>query len=347
MKKPPRPPRRCAYAGSHRTSKPVFEMLDDLVANAAQCSSMYLDTLDQMSKESDDHHQSIARTHRLSDGSVWYFLGHSETDDGQQGSISTYRYDGPLDEQHIIETSPRTVAPMKQFLKLDGEQHPSDICFLGDVDHADAGYLFVTEESDKHRLSVYRWSPETGLNLHGHFPHGFPVKGPSFAFIDLVGDTYFLGVASNHWSWVAVYSAKAADLFPGCKQGAINLDAFRSVCPGPLFPFAPAGTPAQMKLIRDSLDEWYLLAFRGDPEDDQRRDYVDVYKVQFEPFILSGLIGSVHVKFRGGDTGFATSGSHHVEASGRMLLMSSYRWSKDEGPGDSDYVSRVDEVPSS
>ena len=39
-------------------------------------------------------------------------------------------------------------------------------------------------------------------------------------------------------------------------------------------------------------------------------------------------------------------GTHHVEPSGRLLLGSSYRWAKDEGPGDSGYVSRVDECPS-
>ena len=108
----------------------------------------------------------------------------------------------------------------------------------GDVDHADAGDPFVTEEAGKHRLSVYRWSPETGLNLHGHFPHGFPVDGPSFVFIDLVGDSYFLGVASNHWSWVAVYSAKAADLFPGCQQGAMNC-CLQIGLPGAAFPVRP------------------------------------------------------------------------------------------------------------
>jgi hypothetical protein len=32
---------------------------------------------------------------------------------------------------------------------------------------------------------------------------------------------------------------------------------------------------------------------------------------------------------------------------GILLLNSSYRWAKDEGPGESSYVSRVDECPSS
>ena len=49
-----------------------------------------------------------------------------------------------------------------------------------------------------------------------------------------------------------------------------------------------------------------------------------------------------------GDTGFASTGTHHhVEPSGRLLVSSSYRWSKNERPGGAGYVSRVDELPSS
>jgi hypothetical protein len=48
-----------------------------------------------------------------------------------------------------------------------------------------------------------------------------------------------------------------------------------------------------------------------------------------------------------GPTGFTNTGTHHVEPSGRLLLSSSYRWAKEEGPGSSSYVSRVDECPSS
>jgi len=55
----------------------------------------------------------------------------------------------------------------------------------------------------------------------------------------------------------------------------------------------------------------------------------------------------VHIFFRPGDTSFTSTGTHHVEPSGRLLLSSSYRWANEEGPGDSSYVSRVDECPSS
>ncbi len=56
--------------------------------------------------------------------------------------------------------------------------------------------------------------------------------------------------------------------------------------------------------------------FRG--SDEHSADYVDVYG----------------------------AGTHYVEPSGRLLISSSYRWSEDEGPGSSSYVSRVDECPS-
>jgi hypothetical protein len=115
-----------------------------------------------------------------------------------------------------------------------------------------------------------------------------------------------------------------------------------------MFPFpVPAGT-TQTKLVRDATGEWYLLGYRGDPADDTgATDYVDVYGVTFEPFSISYRQSSVHITFKPGATSFANTGTHHVERSGRLLLSSSYRWARDEGPGDSDYVSRVDECPSS
>jgi hypothetical protein len=71
-----------------------------------------------------------------------------------------------------------------------------------------------------------------------------------------------------------------------------------------------------------------------------------VYGVRFSPFAISYLLYSVHVVFRPGDTGFASTGTHYVENTGRLLLSSSYRWAEDEGPGSSSYVSRVDECAS-
>ncbi len=88
--------------------------------------------------EGEDHHQGLARTHKLSDGSIYFFLSHSETDTGDQGSLSQYRNAAPTDQDHILSTNPLTVAPMKQLVLLD-EQHPSDITFLADVNGLDAG----------------------------------------------------------------------------------------------------------------------------------------------------------------------------------------------------------------
>lgn len=352
-------PPRCAYPGSHATADPIDAVLDDLAANGSACTSFYLDTVEGMSMdyvpsfdpwpswpEGEDHHQGIARTHRLRDGSIWFFLSHSETQAGEQGSLSQYRYAGPTDDEHVLDTSPRTVAPMKQLLLLDGERHPSDITFLPEVDHLDAGYLFVTEEYDRHRLIVYRWKPDADLEVQGCIRQGFPAGGPNFVFVDLVGDHYYLGVASNNWGWGKLFRAGVADLFPKCAQGSMVVDAFRPVTPESLFPFPVIDGACQCKLVRDSTGAWFLLAYHSEPADDPNgTDYVDLYDVAWEPFTISWRRRKAHVSFRHGDTGFANTGTHHVEPSGRLLLSSSYRWAKDEGPGDSSYVSRVDEIP--
>ena len=53
-------------------------------------------------------------------------LSHSEVDEGDQGILSQFRYTGPTDGEHVLETSPLNVAPMAQLLRID-EQHPCDI----------------------------------------------------------------------------------------------------------------------------------------------------------------------------------------------------------------------------
>jgi hypothetical protein len=98
-------------------------------------------------------------------------LVHSDGDSGK-GILSQYRYSGPLDQEHVLETSPLTVAPMKQLLRLD-ERHPSDIAFLPDVNDLDAGYLFVAKEYDKRRVTVYRWEPGQDFVLQGQIFRGF------------------------------------------------------------------------------------------------------------------------------------------------------------------------------
>jgi hypothetical protein len=343
---------RCQYPQSHATAREIRAELNAVATNARGCTSCYLDTIERMSDiPGEGHHQAIARTPRLSDGSITFFLAHSEPigigipPPRGQGILSEYRYAGPTDAEHILDTDPLTVAPLRTLVDIE-ERHPADICFLPEVDGRDAGYLFVTEESDTRLVSVYRWDPSGGLVLHDLLDQGFPVPGPNLLFLDRVGRDYYLGVASYHWGWGALLTARDTDLFPTCEQGAMDVSALRPAR-GHMFPFpVPEGT-TQTKLVRDANDDWYLLGYRGDPVDDTGADdYIDVYAVSFEPFSISRRLWSVHITLKGGETSFATDGTHHVEPSGRLLLSSSYRWARDEGPGDSDYVSRIDECPS-
>ena len=92
-----------------------------MAQNKDHCSSIYLDTVEGMSNnfpytEGEDHHQGLARSHKLPDGSVYFFLTHSETDEGDQGSLSSYRFGGPTDGEHVLTTHPLTVAPRQQIV---------------------------------------------------------------------------------------------------------------------------------------------------------------------------------------------------------------------------------------
>ena len=347
----------CSYPQSHPTAYDIRRELEAIAENRRHCASFYLDTVEGMSNdfvssEGEDHHQGLARTHRLSDDSVCFFLSHSETDPAplpglppDRGSISQYRYHGPLDQEHVQQTSPLTVAPMKQLLLFE-EQHPSDIVFLSEVNGLDGGYLFVTQEYVRHTVAVYRWRAGEKLELQGEIWQGFPPGGPNLLLLDLVGDDYYLGIVSTNWGWGALLTARARDLFPKCAPGRLDVDAFQPAAAQSMFPFPVQGA-CQTKLVRDATGAWYLLGFRSDPTDDPNgTDYVDVYGVRFSPFSISHLLFSVQVFFKPGDTGFASTGTHYVEPSGRLLLWSSYRWAEDEGPGDSSFVSRVDECPS-
>jgi len=338
----------CRYPQSHATARPIREELDAVALNKDHCASIYLDTVEGMSNdfpftEGEDHHQGLARSHKLSDGSVYFFLTHSELDDGDQGSLSSYRFGGPTDGEHVQTTDPLTVAPRQQIVMLN-EQHPSDLVFLPDVNHHDSGYVFITQEYDRHVVTCYRWDPAAGLTLLGDVPHGFPAQGPMYLFLDRVDDVFYLGIASTHWGWGQLLAARDCDLFPKCAPGALDLAAFR---PEGMFPLPVLDGASQIKLVRDGEGAWYLLGFRSEPDyDENGTDYVDVYGVRFGPFAITPRLYSVHVIFKPGDTGFASTGTHHVEPSGRLLVSSSYRWAEDEGPGDSSYVSRVDECPS-
>jgi len=349
-----------AYPQSHATTQPILEELDGVASSEA--ASFYLDTVESMGNfqifgeditNGEDHTQGLARTQRLSDGSIYWFLSYSDT--SGQGSLSQYRYAGSLDDEHVVQTSPLTVAPMAQLLTLDDEWHPSDITFLPEVNGADAGYLLVTEEMDRHLLAVYRWAPGQDLSLQGYVgttaanagdppPTPLPTGGPNFVFVDLVDGEYLLGVASNNWGLGYLYTADPARLFPSATPGQLDVAAFAPS--GGTFPFPLLGGPCQCKLVRDATGAWSLLAFRGDPDDSETAtDYVDLYPVQYPPLVIGARQASVHVFFPAGDTSFASTGTHYVEPSGRLLVSSSYRWAEDEGPGTSGYVTRVDELP--
>src|SRR5262249_52007541 len=114
--------------------------------------------------------------------------------------------------------------------------------------------------------------------------------------------------------------------------GQMNVSAFQPTSPESVFPFpvSPEAQPAT--LIRDSSGKWFLLGFRSEPLDDTKgTDFLDVHSVECSLFSISDRLFSVHVSFKPGDTGFASTGTHYVEKSGRLLISSSDRWSKDEG----------------
>ena len=221
----------CWYPQSHATARPIRDELAAVAQNKDRCSSIYLDTVEGMSDdfpytEGADHHQGLARSHKLADGSVYFFLTHSETDDGDQGSLSSYRFGGPTDAEHVLTTHPLTVAPRQQIVMLN-ERHPSDVVFLPDVNRLDSGYVFLTREFDRHVVTCYRWDPAAGLALNGDVPQGFPAEGPNFLFLDRVDDIFYLGIASDHWGWGQLLAARDRDLFPKCAQGTLDLAAFR------------------------------------------------------------------------------------------------------------------------
>lgn len=340
------------FPQSNATSTPILEAIGGLGTNEANCASFYLDTVQGMSdpydRQGENHHQGIARTHRLSNNTVYWFLSHSEVDAGSQGSISVYCYDYPLNDEHVLTNAPLYVAHMTQILMLN-ERHPSDIVFLPDVDNRDAGYLFVTEEYDLFRLVVYYWKLNPDLTAAdlvnvGIIEADVDNFGPQFVFIDLVGDTYFLGLGSEHWnSWI-VYNAKNSDLFPALRDFQMDVQAFVPIPGAEFYPFPTANSPSQVKLARDSTGAWFLLQFGGLPEGDTHgNDYIDIYPISFAPFLISPILKRVQVDFAPGDTGFTSTGTHYVEPGGQILVSSSYRWSEDQSH-EYGYVSRVDEI---
>jgi len=71
----------CAYPASYLTLRPIQVEIEGVVTSKSKCASFYLDTLDGQSgarglfpRNGESHHQGLARTHQLSDGSICFFL---------------------------------------------------------------------------------------------------------------------------------------------------------------------------------------------------------------------------------------------------------------------------------
>jgi hypothetical protein len=366
------PPPVVTFPAWHATGRQIIEDLYEIADYPSKCTSMYLDTLEQHSNDDHwppwgseglDHHQGIARTHRLSDGSVFFFLAHSEMDFGDKGNLMQFRYAGPVDGEHVQATEPPVVAPLVE-LRETTSQHPCDMAFLPEINGVDAGYLFVAEQTPIWAgggtslqivgtagwLGVYRWSAGEAFQPWGTFGPDQLSGPPNFVFLDRFADTFVLGVVPMYDGVVGhvdVFTADAHELFPQPVPGYMNLSAFRPAS-GDQPDFPVDNRACQVHTVTDVTGQHYLLAFRGEPPDtEDAEDYVDLHTITFPPLAVTPrIIEPVHITFAPGDTSFASTGTAYVEASGRLLLASSYRWAEDEGPGDSNYVSRVDECPS-
>ena len=73
---------RCRYPQSHATARDIRTEIAGVASNRSSCTSCYLDSVESMGEHppssGGSHHQGVARTHRLSDGSIYFFLSHSE-----------------------------------------------------------------------------------------------------------------------------------------------------------------------------------------------------------------------------------------------------------------------------
>ena len=168
----------CLYPSFYPANQPIDQVLEILGSPQRKAVSYYLDTTESMGggsgRNEKNHAQGLARTPKLSDGSIYAFLTYSEI--GATGTLSQYRYTGPTDGDHIAPTDGAlAVALMEELIPVDKEQHPADIVFLQDINRADAGYVFVTEVYDANAVAVYSWSKggsfkKIGSILFGPFP---------------------------------------------------------------------------------------------------------------------------------------------------------------------------------
>lgn len=345
------------YPQSNALAKPLCHELHAF----GDCVSMFLDTPDaqcggcnddccgalgQCCKE-EDHHQGLARTPALSDGSIYFFLSQSGIFT-QVGSLMQFKYTGAVDDEHVTQQG--AIAPMQQLVPLADERHPSDIDFLPDVDtdgHVDSGYLFAAKEFDAKTVAVYYWKAGDDLQLLGELHPG--LAKPSHIMVDRVRDYYYLVVLDNTppdpksmTRLGTAFRAYYTDLFPSGTEGSMKVSAFEVL---PYFTFA-VDLGSQAQLVRDSTNTPYVVTYNS-PDDDQfGDDFVHVYDMTFDEANAVVTFGSeqpwspIHFFLPEGGTGFANTGTHYVNANGRLLISSSERWAQKEGDL---WLSRVDE----
>jgi hypothetical protein len=348
-------PTTTVYPRSNALGAPL---LDELAAFAHGCVSIFLDDsqnecggcfdggssccLADICCNEEDHHQGLARTQQLSDGSIYFFLSHSGVQGpGDTGRIMQFRYGGPVDDEHV--TGQGVTAPMEQRLLLDDETHPSAITFLPDVNHFDSGYLFVAKEYDAQKVTVYYWKPGSDLQPIGDIFAG--LTKPSHVVIDKVGDDYYLVVFDNTYKNGSPYRAFSADLFPSGTPGTMNVSAFQVL---PYFTFK-GDLGSQAQLIQDSTQSdssltRYLIVYNSPDDSGFGDDYVHIRSIQLgdQVTLPQETLSPIHFFFPEGGTSFTNTGTHWVDHSGRLLISSSERWAQDEGVPFG-WESRVDE----
>jgi hypothetical protein len=314
----------------------------------SECGGCFDDCCPVDCCQQENHHQGLARTPQLSDGSIYFFVSHSEID--SHGTLLSFRWAGPVAGEHV--DGPGLTATLDERLPLMDEEHPSDIDFLPDVNHFDSGYLFVANEYDLKKVRVYYWAPQPiGLVEIGTIDPG--LAKPSHILIDKVRDHYWLVVLDDTPDGSGVrhatpFRAYYKDLFPSGSQASMDISAFQQL---PSFTFKnDVGSQAQ--LVRDANDDWYVLVYNADEDEN---DYVYVRNITFAddgtvtlgdgatgPPPPSGATDVVHFFLPAGDTGFSNTGTHYVDRDGHLIIASSERWSQSlDGPFG--YETRVDE----
>ena len=153
--------------------------------------------------------------------------------------MSSYRYAGPTDGEHILDADPLTVATMK----------------TGAARRASSGghLLPARGRRPRRRLPVRDRGVRPAFCQRvplGAVPGpraarpgvaGPPDPGPNLLFLDRVGRQDYLGMASYHWGWGALLTARDTELFPTCEPGGLDVSTLRPSPNNTCSRFRPGG----------------------------------------------------------------------------------------------------------